>query len=177
MLLHTWRLKKRWVSKFEEFLKTSSAGHLAVGLIRRDCVYVTVDLPTYNMHNMKSSLAVTIKVVLLCSIQVRLVNWGSFLHVAAASPGNGLESLGPVERMGIVRTLVFFSTVCLRQFFSSGVDKAIFKIFSKVPKWAFSTIFIAFQFITTILKHESFSLWVFISIIMLRILFRKLHEN
>ena len=34
-----WSIKKRWASKFEEFLRTSSAGHLAVSLIRGDCVY------------------------------------------------------------------------------------------------------------------------------------------
>ena len=34
----TWKIKKRWLSKFEEILRTST--HLAVGLIRRDCVYV-----------------------------------------------------------------------------------------------------------------------------------------
>ena len=34
-----WRIKKQWASKFEEFLRTSSAGHLAVSLIRGDCVY------------------------------------------------------------------------------------------------------------------------------------------
>ena len=33
----TWRIKKWWMSKFEEVLRTSSAGHLAVGLIRGDC--------------------------------------------------------------------------------------------------------------------------------------------
>jgi hypothetical protein len=31
------------VSKFEEFFRTSSAGHLAVGLIRGDCVYLKAD--------------------------------------------------------------------------------------------------------------------------------------
>ena len=35
-----WNIKKRWASKFEEFLRTSSAGHLAVSLIGGDCVYV-----------------------------------------------------------------------------------------------------------------------------------------
>ena len=30
----TWRIKKWWMSKFEDFLRASSAGHLAVGLIR-----------------------------------------------------------------------------------------------------------------------------------------------
>ena len=35
-----WSIKKRWASKFEEFLRTSSAGHLAVSLIKGDCVYV-----------------------------------------------------------------------------------------------------------------------------------------
>ena len=35
-----WSIKKRWASKFEEFLRTSSAGHLAVSLIGGDCVYV-----------------------------------------------------------------------------------------------------------------------------------------
>ena len=34
-----WRIKKQWASKFEEFLRTTSAGHLAVSLIRGDCVY------------------------------------------------------------------------------------------------------------------------------------------
>ena len=37
-----WKIKKRWVSKFEEFLRTSSAGHLAAGLIRGDCVYLHI---------------------------------------------------------------------------------------------------------------------------------------
>ena len=35
-----WSIEKRWASKFEEFLRTSSAGHLAVSLIKGDCVYV-----------------------------------------------------------------------------------------------------------------------------------------
>ena len=34
-----WSIKKRWASKFKEFLRTSSVGHLAVSLIRGDCVY------------------------------------------------------------------------------------------------------------------------------------------
>ena len=38
-----WSIKKRWASKFEEFLRTSSAGHLAVSLIRGDCVYMDPD--------------------------------------------------------------------------------------------------------------------------------------
>ena len=37
-----WSIKKRWASKFEEFLRTSSAGHLAVSLTRGDCVYITL---------------------------------------------------------------------------------------------------------------------------------------
>ena len=41
-----WSIKKRWASKFEEFLRTSSAGHLAVSLIRGDCVY-SIFLCTY----------------------------------------------------------------------------------------------------------------------------------
>ena len=43
-----WSIKKRWASKFEEFLRTSSAGHLAVSLIRGDCVY-NFDL-NYNVY-------------------------------------------------------------------------------------------------------------------------------
>ena len=35
-----WSIKKRWASKFKEFLRTSSVGHLAVSLIRGDCVYM-----------------------------------------------------------------------------------------------------------------------------------------
>ena len=34
-----WSIKKRWASKFEEFLRTSSTGHLAMDFIRRDCVH------------------------------------------------------------------------------------------------------------------------------------------
>ena len=37
--VQAWSIKKRWASKFEEFLRTSSACHLAVSLIRGDCVY------------------------------------------------------------------------------------------------------------------------------------------
>ena len=33
-----WKIKKLGASKFEEFLRSSSAGHLAVSLIRGDCV-------------------------------------------------------------------------------------------------------------------------------------------
>ena len=40
--VQAWSIKKRWASKFEEFLRTSSAGHLAVSLIRGDCVYHTL---------------------------------------------------------------------------------------------------------------------------------------
>ena len=35
----TQRIKKQCLSKFEEFLRFSSAGHLAVGVIGRDCMY------------------------------------------------------------------------------------------------------------------------------------------
>ena len=41
-----WSIKKRWASKFEEFLRTSSAGHLAVSLIKEDCVYLKY-VPSY----------------------------------------------------------------------------------------------------------------------------------
>ena len=37
--VQAWRIKKHSVSKFEEFLRTSSVGHLAVVLIKKDCVY------------------------------------------------------------------------------------------------------------------------------------------
>ena len=40
----TWRIKKLTMSKFEEFLRNSSAGHLAVGLIRGDCVYLKTNI-------------------------------------------------------------------------------------------------------------------------------------
>ena len=33
-----WRIKNQWAFKFEEFLRTSSDGNLAVSLIRGDCV-------------------------------------------------------------------------------------------------------------------------------------------
>ena len=41
--VHAWSIKKRWASKFEEFLRNFSAGHLAVSLIRGDCVYMDPD--------------------------------------------------------------------------------------------------------------------------------------
>ena len=37
--IQTWRIRHRCVSKFEEFLRTPKVGHIAVVLIRGDCVY------------------------------------------------------------------------------------------------------------------------------------------
>ena len=53
--VQAWSIKKRWASKFEEFLRSSSAGHLTVSLIRGDCVYLHYQ-PSYNTsHTMKPS--------------------------------------------------------------------------------------------------------------------------
>ena len=44
-----WSIKKRWASKFEEFLRTSSVGHLALSLIRGDCVYIVASNHKWKM--------------------------------------------------------------------------------------------------------------------------------
>ena len=57
--VQAWSIKKQWASKFEEFLRTSSAGHLAVSLIRGDCVYILNQIKP-NLYKWKIHLQINI---------------------------------------------------------------------------------------------------------------------